>query len=389
MRFVDYLQDEITLRINHAKFVVILRNNYLIELADQTICTSTSKVYAKILRAIESEVPECKDEAYISDDPDVKADLSSLPQITTNELVSALRDSADLTNSLGKVDNSMLDHARNEHRKKRRKREPGSEDETMADGDASVDENEEESSDDNASILSSASDNVKGEAEHDPIAPVNASEHTHRESIRDHLLLLANHPLGFLHHHPQSEALIERWSVNFPALMQNATQHSLMANIANRHGKEHTRLVRILIEEGKVGEKELCTISLIKQQTLRSYLLTLIRDGAVYLQEVPRDAARTVQRTMFLWFYDEQRYKAKLLEDTYKTMARCLQRAHVEDDKVKVTVEKANRTDVIGKEEQFLTVQEREALEKWRAVEEKLWGEVGRLDDLVAILRDY
>lgn len=284
----------------------------------------------------------------------------------------------------------MLDLARNEHRKKRRKIEPGSDDdEKMPDGDAILDENDEDSSDNDASTLSSASEDVKGEAERDPDTLVGASMNTHREAIRDHLLLLANHRLGFLHHYPQSEVLPERWGVNFPALMQNATQHSLMANIANRHGKLYTRLVRILNDYGKVGEKELCTISLIKQQTLRSYLATLMGDGAVYVQEVPRDAGRTVQRTLFLWFYDGQRYKAKLLEDTYKAMTRCLQRAHVEGDKVKATVEKANRSDVIGKEEQFLTVQEREALEKWKVVEEKLWGEVGRLDDLIAVLRDY
>lgn len=384
------MQDKITLRINHAKFAVILRNNHLIELADQSICTSTSRVYAEVLRAIQPRVLDCKDRADISDDPDLEPELSSLPQISTDELVIAFQDSAELANALGKVDASKIDLTQNEHRKKRRKKEADSEDEIKVDGDASSDEDEDGSSGDNVSNISSDSDEVNGPAAYNPnLLPGTVSINAHRETIRDHLLLLARHPLEFLHHFPQTAVFPERWTVDFPALMENVTHYSLMQNITCRHGMLATRLIRILNEEGKVGEKELCAISLIKQQTLRSYLAALHQDGVAHLQEVPRDTARAVQRTMFLWFFDAKRYKAKMLENSYKAMARCLQRARVEGDKVKATVEKANRSDVVGKEEQFLTVQEREALEKWRAVEERIWGEVGRLDDLVAVIRDY
>jgi len=389
---VDLLQDTITLRINHDKFALISRNNHLIELADQSICTSTSKVYAEVLRSIQPGVLQCKDEAGIVEDDDMRSDLSSLPQVSTDELVYTLRDSAELGKALGKVDASRIDLTQNRHRKKRRKKEADSDDEVMADGDASSDESEDEEgvSNGNASNISSDSDEANGQAEYNPNShPSTVPNNTLRETIRDHLLLLTHHPLEFLHHFPQTASHPERWTVNFPALTGNVIRHTLMQNITYRHGMLATRLVRILLEEGKVGEKELCTISLIKQQTLRSYLAALHQDGVAHLQEVPRDAARTVQRTIFLWFFDIERYKAKMLEDSYKAMARCVQRARVEGDKVKATVEKANRSDVVGKEEQYLTIQEREALEKWRAVEERIWGEVGRLDDLVAVIRDY
>ncbi len=389
---VDFLQDKITLRINHAKFAVISRNNHLIELADQSICTSTSKVYAEVLRAIQPRVLECKDEAQTWDDDDMSPDFDSLPQVSTDELVIALKDSAELANALGKVDASRIDLIQNGHRKKRRKKEADSDDEAIVDGDASSDEGEDEDgpSDDDASNISSDSDEFNGQGEYKPnLLSGTVPQNALRETIRDHLLLLAHHPLGFLHHLPQTAILPERWTVDFPTLTGNVTRHTLMQNITCRHGMVATRLVRILMEEGKVGEKELCTISLIKQQTLRSYLAALHQDSVAHLQEVPRDTARTVQRTIFLWFFDVERYKAKMLSDSYKAMARCLQRARVEGDKVKATVEKANRSDVIGKEEQFLTIQEREALGKWRAVEERIWGEIGRLDDLVAAIRDY
>ena len=70
-------------------------------------------------------------------------------------------------------------------------------------------------------------------------------------------------------------------------------------------------------------------------------------------------------------------------------MARCLQRVKVEREAVQTVIEKAERTDVVGKEEEYLGVGERVALEEWREREERLLGEVGRLDDLVAVLRDF
>ena len=70
-------------------------------------------------------------------------------------------------------------------------------------------------------------------------------------------------------------------------------------------------------------------------------------------------------------------------------MARLVRRARVEREKVRETVEKASRTDVVGREEEFLGEGERKALGEWKAREERIWGEVGRLDELVGIVRDF
>lgn len=385
----DVSQENLILRVNHAKFVVIMRNNCLIDLADQSISTSTSKVYAQVLRAIEPKIREC--EIGVEDDVDMEPDLSFLPQISTDELVNAFKDSAELANALGKIDASRIDLTRSDHPKKRRKKEGESDGDEMVDGNASPDEDEDGSySGDDDSAISSESDAVDGAAEYNPSPLPNiVSKDPHRETIRDHLLILARHPYKFLHHFPQTAVLPERWTVDYPPLAKNLAHHTVMQTITSRHGLMAARLTRILIKKGKVDEKNLCWISLLNQKVMRSYLASLHKAGMIQLQEVPRDGSRNPQRTMFLWFFDAERCKAKMLEETYKIMARCLQRARVEGDKVKGTVEKANRSDVIGKEEQFLAFQEREALERWKGVEERIWTEVGRLDDLVAVIRDF
>ena len=122
---------------------------------------------------------------------------------------------------------------------------------------------------------------------------------------------------------------------------------------------------------------------------MRSILNRMHGAGHVELQEIPRDTQRQPSRTMFLWYFDVERCRRKLLEETYKTMARCLQRVKSERGLLHNLMEKAARSDVKGREAEFLKIEEQATLEKWRSMEERLLGEIGRLDDVVAVLRDF
>lgn len=369
-----------------------MRNDYLVDLADRTISTSTAEVYAQVLCALGPKVQDCREEQENLSDIDAEADMDSLPQVSTDQLVGAIKDSSELASALGKSDSGRHDMAQFDHPKKRRKKKVIGEGGGMVDGEASPDEDDDASDsneEDNISDVSSAPDEVNGEEEFDPNALPSFPHDTHRETIRNHLLVLAIHPLSFLHHFPKTSILPERWTIDFPTLTKNITHQTLLETITSRHGLPAARLTRILFDKGKTDEKVLCSTSLLAQKTMRSYLLPLHRAGMIGLQEVPRDNSRNPQRTNFLWFFDPERCKAKTLEETYKTMARCLRRARVEGEKVKGTLEKASRSDVIGREEEFLGVQERAALNAWRDMDERIWGEVSRLDDLVACLRDF
>jgi len=56
---------------------------------------------------------------------------------------------------------------------------------------------------------------------------------------------------------------------------------------------------------------------------------------------------------------------------------------------VQPLLEKAERTDIAGKEEHYLSKAEVRAITRFRVVEEKLLGQVGRLDRQVMIFRDF
>lgn len=122
---------------------------------------------------------------------------------------------------------------------------------------------------------------------------------------------------------------------------------------------------------------------------MRAVLTAMNRAGFLELQEVPKGNDRQPSKTIFLWFFDVERCRRRVLDETYKTMTRVLQRIGVERERVKDTVDKSERVDVQGHEEEMMTEAEKKALEEWRAKEEQLLGELGKLDDLVAVLRDF
>ena len=380
--------------MDHEKFTVVARNKRLIEYAGQCIGTTTSKVYAEVIRKLEPNLLQSRAGPGPSEDPDLEEelDLTTLPQVSTDELAFLLNDCIDFSKGIANVDPSKINMAQFDHPKKRRKKEPvHSDDEAMVVGDASSDEDEDM---DNASPATNISEVSSNSEAPDPNAAYGSkglattTAKSHLSTIRQHLLLLASHPRRFLYHIPPSPYQPERWAVAFGPLTKDLLSISLTQIITARFGSLAARLARILNDKGKLDEKTLTALGLINQKSMRALLTAMHRAGHVELQEIPRDTQRQPSRTMYLWYFDPERCKARLLEETYKSMTRALQRVREEREKIRGLVEKASRTDVVGREEELLGEAERKGLELWRGVEERILGEVGRLDNLVGLYRD-
>ncbi len=346
-----------------------------------------------MLRKLEPKLFQCRDDQGLLEDPDEELDLTFLPHVSTDELAFLLEDFTDFSNGIGNVNPSQIDMAQFDHPKKRRKKEPlGREDEAKVVGNASS--NEDEDMDDaspatNVSEVSSDSEAPDLNAEYGSKGLPTMTAKSRLSTIRQHLLLLVSHPPHFLHRIPATPYQPERWAVAFGPLTKHLLSLSLTQIITASFGPLAARLTRILDDKGKLDEKTLTALGLVNQKSMRSLLTAMHRAGHIELQEIPRDTQRQPSRTMYLWYFDSDRCKAKLLDETYKSMARALQRAREEREKIHGLVEKANRTDVVGKEDELLGEAERRALGVWRGVEERILGEVGRLDDLVGLFRDF
>ncbi|PGH06018.1 DNA-directed RNA polymerase III subunit rpc3 [Blastomyces parvus] len=353
----DYVDDDtapmdpnLVVRVNYQKFEVALRNRRLTRLAEQHTSSVTSQVYETLLHRIELKTPTCRKSLERAPEGE-EAEQYSVA-IPLHTILDDLDPDLDLSGSMAGAD----------------PKNPLANGHMGLNGDADGDDDDE------------ADDEAAGTGSR------NRSKNRVYE-LEQHLSLLAQEPNIFSTRSMQSGMIT--WAVEFRHLARHLRHLELERIIESRFGTIAVRVVRVLAAKGKLDEKRLQEISLMASKELRQVLARMETAGFVDLQEVPRDAQRQPSRTMYLWFFDADRVAKMVLEDTYKCMSRCLQRIGVERNKLKFFLEKTERTDVKGNEEKYLSPAELKTLKEWRDKEALLLGEVGRLDELVSVLRDY
>lgn len=346
-----------------------MRNEKLITLAARSLGEVPAKVYRALLLCIERKVKRCFDVYAERDEMDdydddydasinlgESADIS--PSVTTAEVEAQLHTSLDLAAFIDPNDTKF----------------------------ARVQIGVEE--DDYAAVQPVQKKNGFRTKMNDCELP-NGNSPSHRRSghVKEVLEVLNKHHFHFVHQTTVDKETA--WRVNFPSLSSSLIQIELENFVNARFGPVATRIVRFLQAKGRVEEKTVANTTLLSQKDARAHLSALQQAGLVDVQEVPKDTARQAKAMIFLWVFDQDRSRRLLLIDTYKTMTRFLQRLKMERVGAQTVLEKVERSDIKGREEEFLSPTEKKALHEWEAKEEKILVELSRLDDTVAILRDF
>lgn len=413
----DPMQSNLIVRVNHEKFAILIRNQQLVDLVEESIGPATAKVYDELLHTAGPQLGNCKGEldCTVDDDDGEQKDFRNLPQVSSDDLGHLLHDLPDLADALGYADPSKINLYRLDHPKKVKRRrgsnQPNPDNEAVVDGSASPDESDGGGSDDGKSDISGVehdSDFSKGDDDYakdrkhktpdttPDTSPKMKEPESPLHALRQHLILLAEHPHKFLVPVGPSFTTPGSWIVPYPLLSRTLLQNALLKITTTRFGPLAGRLFRILsstqtaqASPPKLDEKTLVLLSLIPQKPMRTLLHSMHQAGHIELQELPKDGnQRRPGTTSFFWFFDAERMRKRVLEETYKSMGNLIRRAKVEKEAVKGVVEKSERTDVAGREEELLGEEELGALKDWKAREERIWGQVGRLDEIVAVLRD-
>ncbi|GLB01782.1 RNA polymerase III subunit C82 [Aspergillus tubingensis] len=327
-------------RVNYEKLDVALRNRRFLDLAEMNSSPATAQVYEGLLRRIEYQTKQCRDSAEIPREGE-EGEQYSVP-IALSAVTEEVDPQLDLAGSIGPME---IPQAIN----KRGKRP--------------------------------LEDSVNGTDREGSEAPSRTYE------VDQHLSLLSQPPYNLTSKRLLSGLIT--WTVEFRHLARKLRHLELERMIEARYGDVALRVIRVLHAKGKLDEKRLQEISLLPFKDLRQVLASMQSGGFVDLQEVPRDAQRQPSRTIYLWYYDPDRIRSSILEDTYKAMSRCMQRLRFERNRLKEFLEKTERSDVKGNEERYLSQAELTLLEQWKAKEALLLGEVARLDEMVAVMRDY
>lgn len=214
--------------------------------------------------------------------------------------------------------------------------------------------------------------------------PSPPSEELRMQQMRQHLLLLCDNKYKFVRHCDRGT-----WTVDFEPLFKRLRESELDNAIERKVGRHGLRLARILRDKGKLDEKTLPTMALMKKSDVQNKMLEMQMHGFVDMQEVPRDNNRSASRTLFLWFCDTPRSLDTLLDNTYKALVRCLRIRDVHRRENKEVLSFVQRPDVKGREKEALEKKYFDKYQSYVEIEQKLMGQVMRLDSLVGTLRDY
>ncbi|KAG1819506.1 RNA polymerase III subunit RPC82-domain-containing protein [Suillus subaureus] len=180
--------------------------------------------------------------------------------------------------------------------------------------------------------------------------------------------------------------------VEFGLVSKRLRRRVLEAVARERHGDDGVRIVRLLLDIGKMDEKQIAKVAMMPNNVVRPLLAALSSDFLISTQEVPRSADRNPTRTFYLWYLvhvDLHKAYSALLGHLYKTLYNIGMRRQAEQEEptVKAVLAKRARTDV-AQDETLLSRMERDVLKEWETKQEKLTVLEMRVEEAVFILRD-
>lgn len=377
------------LRINFEKCAVELRNQQLVHVVSEIYGETTAEVYATLLQQLSKKIPRCRLEPEVDDADD---GFSTDTRVSTNEVFERLDASLDVSGGIGKVPASMMDRKSANRIHDRPLGTKPLIEEAEAVGEASSDEDDveeanghgfdEDNSDHDHKEHTNGVNGTKGlKVKFSENGPARLSR---KEHFRQHLLLLCEGQHQFLRH-----CAMEQWTVDFEPLLESLRVMELDNVIQRSVGQTGLRLVRILRRVGKMDEKTLPNLALMPKGDVQKLMLKMQMLGYADMQEVPRDNNRTASRTLFLYWTDTDRCMDRLLDNTYKTMVRCLQRLEVQRQMEADVLDLVKRDDVRGREKEMMQERYYNRFVRVTEIQEKILAHVMRLDNLVGTIRDF
>lgn len=386
--------------INHEKFLILSRNKQLVELASTRVGVVTSQVYAAVLKCYENKLNTCKDELVSSTDSNVTSleiaqnidgplNLSDSVVIGTSVASNTKRSfnhdgsatAVTVTTKRLKTSKSYVSLNSNGQIVATNNGEDKS---GMTSQQGLHDDNDNNDNNDDFKNNNNNGDDVIVDDDSDT-SKLNYKVDI--ESLNRHLEVLADSLTHFLQKVGTRGG--GEWFVPFNLLVQDLKLHTYDTIVLNKYGSAATRILRVVREKGKIDEKLLSQMTLLQSKHIRNYLSDLQSIGCVELQEVPRGNDRAPSRTFYLWYHRPITAYEQILQHLYKAMNRLYTRLMTERNRNPTLVNKLQREDVKGHEDEYLTELERKELNDMRHKEQKLLGQLFRIDELVRIFRDY
>ncbi|KAJ1026931.1 hypothetical protein NDA16_002224 [Ustilago loliicola] len=177
-------------------------------------------------------------------------------------------------------------------------------------------------------------------------------------------------------------------TIEFSNVAERMRRDLLRNVIEEKFGTAAIRIMNILREKGKLEEKHISKLALVSISETRDLCSRLFHASLLGLQEVPKTKDRDPAKTFFLWFVDEAKCRAWLLDHLYQSLARLGQRRNEEMRRQMPLLRKVERSDVKLDTVGLLTEWERETWDRLQRVLQMLTAAEMRTEMDVFVMRD-
>lgn len=359
------LRSNIAIRENYEKYKVIMRNRRLYRLAFKNLGKEAAYIYEIVLQLVEPQTRRCYDPLEVNSNNEEldKLTMQESPAVTLqhirNELecrprpefdhVLSLKPNGDVPQPTNGVNGHLTGHGIS----------------SDSEEDGPVQEHHRLSKEG----VRRWSDNLSSRL----------------KKIESYLEILCASPERFLRR--RGAGYVVPYGRLTPLLMEETLYDHIAAKPSL--GTRCARVVRILAWVGNCDEKMVSDRAMIPLLEARQMLTRLWNSGLIDVYPVARDNQRTASRSMYIYRFDFAAVRVKIIGDCYKSMFNLLRTLKEAKRRAHFVLEKAERSDVKGNEDKYLTAGEQEALKQVRKKEDRVLMHVDALDDLVGALRDW
>ncbi|KAJ7871487.1 RNA polymerase III subunit RPC82-domain-containing protein [Mycena olivaceomarginata] len=162
--------------------------------------------------------------------------------------------------------------------------------------------------------------------------------------------------------------------VEFETICKRLRRRVLESVTRERHGTMGVRILRLLLDSGKMDEKQISKVVMMPNNAVRPLLANMSAQALISTQEVAKSTDRNPARMFYLWHVD---------------LAKAVRRdGEQEEPMLKAVLDKRERSDVSQDEAGLMSRLELDMIKEWEAKEEKLTVLEMRVEESVFILRD-
>lgn len=370
---IKRLNSNLVVKFNLSRFQKHLRTNAFVNLAKSRIGVLTSRIYEVALRLIEQGSPDLKNHfleisGLINDPEEERLFLNSIENklVDDKKIVFNVRDLLRFLPQDLDLRNSILSHTFNSKKRvaseeevpsKRIKTEPGAE-EALAE-----------------------------------FARANSVEREEEPNVTDtdpHSLTVVQQHLKLLSSGTSNQFLIEitpgTYTVPFTSVVKQLKQYNFETLIKTTLGHNTFRVLRCLKSLKLGDEKSISNAVLLKDKTVRNELYKLVKINVAEIQEVPRSADRAASKTFYLFRHRENVSYNFLNNSLIYSMSQIITNIDNFKEDHKILLEKCEREDVKGHEEELLLESELKTL---KALQTREINNIGRFNRLKSLSDIY